>query len=75
MGLRSKGRVRNPRVKQVSKWGGEAFIHEDREAASQTEVVGTRKGCGPRLLHSPTKRSPSGARPLLASPGEHPAWA
>ena len=54
---------------------------EDRKAASQTDVVGTRKGCGPGSLHSPT-RSPSAARPLLPSAGEHqvstrqpPAWA
>lgn len=49
---------------------GEAFIHKDRETASQRDVVGTRKGCGPGLRHSPAKRSPSAARPPLASPSE-----
>lgn len=69
--LEAKTGLGTPGGKQVTRQrqGGEVFIHKDRATASQRDAVGTRKGCGPGLHHSPTKRSPSAARPPLTSKG------
>lgn len=78
----AKGGRGSPPGKQRSRWGGEAFTHQDRQVAeSQRGRLGTTDrelwACPP---HSPKeeKKPPPAARPLpslILTPGQHPAGA